>query len=311
MDMYIQTHGAVALVDDSQDFLDAMRRILELNYRTYAFANTRDGLDALFKANEVLRQEELRLVDILTDEAYEYGLREAMKWLRDDSRSAQVETVFCDYQMPGMNGVELLDSIKESRLRRVLLTGQAGKSEAVDAFNRHAIDAYVEKGAELTGQVTSQAALGALRRGRLAWRRLDPVIAAALDLPHVRQKLGDMFRSLGVEEYLLFPSPAGYLCRSRHGLAWVQLETVQHMRGVNEMLRDEGWSPVDLTTVSRQQATAAVEVMGVLKQPLGPGLPLEPVQVISTEPWLGMAVFALPASYFDSGVLDTSYGDLI
>lgn len=66
--------------------------------------------------------------------------------LTDDSRFADVSVVVCDYSMPGLNGLLLLEQIPDRSIKRILLTGVADEATAVQAFNAGLIDRFVRKG---------------------------------------------------------------------------------------------------------------------------------------------------------------------
>lgn len=70
-------------------------------------------------------------------------------WDQIDSRGDQLGLIVCDHLMPGETGVELLISMNHSTTagsaRKVLLTGQAGHEETIEAINRAGLDYYISK----------------------------------------------------------------------------------------------------------------------------------------------------------------------
>ena len=50
-----------------------------------------------------------------------------------------------DIRMPEVDGIEFLASIRGVACTKILLTGAAGETEAVDAFNAGLIDFYLKK----------------------------------------------------------------------------------------------------------------------------------------------------------------------
>ncbi|MBZ5584021.1 MAG: response regulator [Acidobacteriia bacterium] len=58
-----------------------------------------------------------------------------------------VDVAISDYLMPRMNGIQLLNRVKESQpeASRVLLTGHADKQSAIQAINQVALFQYLEK----------------------------------------------------------------------------------------------------------------------------------------------------------------------
>lgn len=55
--------------------------------------------------------------------------------------------VIVDYGMPGMNGLDLLQQIKERHphIRRIMLTGATGAAIALRAFEEHLLERYITK----------------------------------------------------------------------------------------------------------------------------------------------------------------------
>ena len=65
------------------------------------------------------------------------------------SRGDQVGVIVCDHLMPGETGVAWLASIDHASCagsaRKVLLTGQAGHEDTIDAINQAGLDYYISK----------------------------------------------------------------------------------------------------------------------------------------------------------------------
>jgi len=61
---------------------------------------------------------------------------------RDD-----ISILFIDYHMPDMNGLDFLKKIKESPIKKVLITSEHDYTIAIDAFNNGIIDGYLRKDA--------------------------------------------------------------------------------------------------------------------------------------------------------------------
>lgn len=63
------------------------------------------------------------------------------------SRGGSVEVVITDQVMPGLKGDELLEAVHQllPETIKILLTGQAGLGDAIDAVNRGGLNLFVEK----------------------------------------------------------------------------------------------------------------------------------------------------------------------
>lgn len=109
----MKTLSAILLVDDEQGFLDVMTR--RLHRRGIRVRVAASGPEALTAASE-----------------------------------ESFDVVVTDLKMPGMDGLTLLEHLRESApgLPVLLLTGHAGEDEAAEAVRRGAV-AYLHKPCEL------------------------------------------------------------------------------------------------------------------------------------------------------------------
>ncbi len=108
----------ILLVDDEEDLLLIVKEFLELEEPTFELITCTSGLEALQK---------------LTDDAF--------------------DAVVADYQMPGMNGLELLEQLNltGSDVPFIIFTGKGREQDAIQALNLGA-DYYVKKGGDPENQ---------------------------------------------------------------------------------------------------------------------------------------------------------------
>lgn len=100
-----------------------------------------------------------------------------------------VDVVVSDYLMPGMNGLDFLAAVRERfpDTARIMLTGHADPSVAIDAINRGQIYRFLQKPCDRVElQVTvklacDQLALERENRRLLALLRSSPELAARLE----------------------------------------------------------------------------------------------------------------------------------
>ncbi len=290
---YIQTMGAVALVDDQESFLDVVKMGLPADRFIYTFANPYDAVEPLIRANEAIVNEEVLLAKILSIEEPAVALCEALRWIRDGDRHRNIETAFIDYNMPGMDGLALLNKIVQPRIMRVLLTGQGSTDEAVQAFNQGLIDIYVPKTKEGLGrELRDIAERGAGRHRYLMWSRLNQDVDRIIKQSAGWRAIQEIMRKYLVTEFLLLPSPCGYVCRTKHGgIGWLQIDTDDSMQGCLEVVQGQGWSDEDLDKVRCKKWTAPIELADVQHLcDVAPATFVE-VHVLSEAPWIGAAFF--------------------
>jgi CheY-like chemotaxis protein len=60
-------------------------------------------------------------------------------------RKKQASVVVCDYEMPEMCGIELLRSISNKHVQKILITGSDNEGIVIKAFNDKVIDAFIRK----------------------------------------------------------------------------------------------------------------------------------------------------------------------
>lgn len=61
-------------------------------------------------------------------------------------RFSEISVIVVDYAMPEMNGLEFCQQIKNPAIKKILLTGEADETIAVQAFNEGIINRFVRKG---------------------------------------------------------------------------------------------------------------------------------------------------------------------
>jgi CheY-like chemotaxis protein len=137
----------VLIDDDSYTLKKLVANLALENYPHKAFYDPRQGL-------EFINQDHYRetFVDRLTtsdeEEIFDnifFDTKSLLKEFSSPKRYDQVSVVVIDYEMPGMNGLEVSQGIENPFVKRILLTGVADESVAVDAFNRGLISSYVKK----------------------------------------------------------------------------------------------------------------------------------------------------------------------
>lgn len=108
--MYKNTNHTLLCIDDDQDILNVLERIFsKADYKVYTSTDSNEAI-GLIKMHDI-------------------------------------GVVLCDYNMPDMNGVDVLSEIKERYpdTVRLLLTGETDSQLAVDAINKGAIFKFMHK----------------------------------------------------------------------------------------------------------------------------------------------------------------------
>lgn len=140
-------------VDDSRDFL--LNFVLQLDerlaYRVF---------DSPYKALECIEKKHCEL-DLLsqrclseyteakncplTNHTINLDLTTIHAEVYNPNRFSELSVVVVDYGMPGMDGLEFCKRIDGTRIKKILLTGQADERLAIEAFNKGLIHRYIKK----------------------------------------------------------------------------------------------------------------------------------------------------------------------
>ncbi len=139
----------VILVDDQENFLNELQASLNDNipceyysepqklvnffkeYQPDHFTNTCVTFDEdSAQHNLIVRQ---------------VSLNDIHKEIYNSDRFKQISLLVADYAMPGYNGLECCDAIKDKFIQKILLTGEAQNDLAVEAFNERRINKFIQK----------------------------------------------------------------------------------------------------------------------------------------------------------------------
>lgn len=97
---------------------------------------------------ETLREQLLRFFGETHEVEVANSGEEGLQLVKDImQQGGSVEVVITDQVMPGLKGDELLEEVHQllPETIKILLTGQAGLRDAIDAVNRGGLNLYVEK----------------------------------------------------------------------------------------------------------------------------------------------------------------------
>ena len=145
---------SILLIDDDRDYLDSLSLLLqstvnniEIGDNSYNLQNIKSSCRVLFDAFSTLLTDYVQSQDC---ERGESGVKVALDRLKMIFAVCRTfpSVIISDYDMPRMNGVDFLAQIKDVPVKKILLTGAADATTAVDAFNRGIIDAYIKKNDE-------------------------------------------------------------------------------------------------------------------------------------------------------------------
>ena len=136
----------VICIDDDYRFIDTLKISFETSDILCKTFDKHQLAIPYINADRYRQEFTQKLNDIQNDdEASESLLYLFVQELMNQERYNQISVVVVDYDMPGMNGLELCAALANPFVKIIMLTGAADETLAVRAFNQGLIHQYVRK----------------------------------------------------------------------------------------------------------------------------------------------------------------------
>ncbi len=161
-------------------------------------------------------------------------------------RFERTSVVVVDYDMPGMNGLEVCRRIVNPAIKKIILTGKANEQLAVKSFNEGLIDRFIRKQDVHVVPVLNEA-IDELKRAYL--HQTQRTVIEALGLSEYRflvdpafaAKATEIFRELGIVEHYLSTRPTGLVMLDSAGTPYLLLvHTEDALRATREIAVERG-----------------------------------------------------------------------
>ena len=134
-------------IDDNESFMAGLALVLPEHMLSVAFFDPLPALDYVNKPHDM---------PTLADRCFSAARKAQPSLFRMDTdlveqeinilqRFNRLSVVVVDYSMPGLNGLQFCEQIKDPQIGKVLLTGVADEKMAVQAFNAGIIDRFISK----------------------------------------------------------------------------------------------------------------------------------------------------------------------
>jgi CheY-like chemotaxis protein len=253
------------LVDDSPSFIHSLRYQLGPGFSSIGFSDTGAAIAWLREhgaAPAALAGLLSPSVDTYTLSPQPYNIALHLEQVCGIRRHAQrfltPSVLVVDYAMPGMDGIQFCEAVRDLPCRKILLTGVADERIAIDAFNRGLIDRYVRK-SDVHALDRLEAELTQLQEAYfLAQSEALRMLLALHDYSFVNDPaICALVRELGarhrIVEHYLYKSPPGFLMFDRDARPWLlAVETEQGMNAHFEIALDGG-APASLLEALEQR----------------------------------------------------------
>lgn len=140
------------LIDDNKQFLEiTAAELLAENYTSQYYDDPKSALHFLndiYKSNPFINRCLSNIEESFADHhTIDFDFRKIHHEIYNSQRFNEITSVVADYSMPVLDGLQFCRDIKNESIGKILLTGEAGKELAVDAFNEGTIDKFIMKNA--------------------------------------------------------------------------------------------------------------------------------------------------------------------
>lgn len=147
------------------------------------------------------------------------------KEIYDPQRFHEISVVVVDYDMPGINGLELCEQLKGQPFKRILLTGVADERIAVQAFNKGLIHQFVRKDAPNFAEEINRIIHEAQESyfAELSTEIINNIIRHSgyaqsyLEDPAFNSYLNDICKTHHITEYYLTDAQGNFLLLDKNG----------------------------------------------------------------------------------------------
>src|SRR5262245_21698413 len=139
------------IVDDDSDFLSSLKLVLAPHCQSLLFTSPEQAKDFLIK--DYQNYLELNPIhndyEIYSDVHAKIDIPNIHKIVFNPDRFKQTTVAILDYDMPTLNVLALARQIRANTPTKIImLTGEADKNTALDAFNNQEIDSFIIKNSE-------------------------------------------------------------------------------------------------------------------------------------------------------------------
>ncbi|MFT3742272.1 MAG: hypothetical protein QM752_06360 [Gammaproteobacteria bacterium] len=139
----------IILVDDQENYLDGLKMGLDDKLLCQYYTDPTKLVNFLknYKPDPFIN----RCVTFDEDSAQanlivsQVSLRDIYSEIYNQNRFKQISLLVADYAMPGYNGLECCDAVRDKFIKKLLLTGEAQNDLAVKAFNERRIHQFIQK----------------------------------------------------------------------------------------------------------------------------------------------------------------------
>ncbi len=223
---------SITIIDDDPVFLESFSFYLSDDFRCETFAHPEEGLQ------HIQNQERMRCeTHHFFREAYKtanisslpndskiisWDPSQIYKALQSSKRFERISVAIVDYDMPGMNGLEVFRHIASCPIKKVLLTGKASIETAIKAFKEGIIDSFLMKQEiNLSDKIHAEIKKLQKRYFQNVANLINPVKCSSelgfLNDQVFQETFEDLIHNRHIEEYYVSVAPLGILLIENNG----------------------------------------------------------------------------------------------
>lgn len=140
----------VICLDDNQDFLDALEIEFAEKFDILTFTDPKQTLEIISKNSNNNLKNYLKLlnnqdIDLANSSLPGINFGNVLDSLYSQKRFEQIAILIVDYEMPSINGIEICEKLNGTDIFKIMLTAEADKDTAINAFNNSLIDKFILK----------------------------------------------------------------------------------------------------------------------------------------------------------------------
>lgn len=259
---------SVIFLDDSERFLSKISLELDSRIAYLSLTDPHLAIEYIQKMHSPNRVIDKLLSE--NQEAYSYGLDPTEHDVKlnlgslyheiyNAERFNEPTVLVVDYSMPALNGLEVCRRLSNTSVKKIMLTGDADTSLAVEAFNEGLIDKFIIKKDANLGQKINTAILELQNKHFLdishaLLKNLNTQPNSCLKDPKFAEFFNEFCHSKKITEYYLINVSGSYLLLTENGsIEWFTVASDEDMDYYYEFAESEGASDEILSALKNRQ----------------------------------------------------------
>lgn len=143
----------VLFLDDNREFLDALDLEFGEKFNILTLTSSDQAYDLIQNDNQDIIQSIFKLLkninlDTTNERMINFDICKVLNQIYDKARFEYIPLLVVDYKMPAINGIEFCKKLKDRNIFKIMLTAEADKDIAINAFNNKLIDKFILKTSE-------------------------------------------------------------------------------------------------------------------------------------------------------------------